>query len=30
MTDEVRHEATTRLAVPVGERDHVRGPATAR
>jgi protein-disulfide isomerase len=29
MTGEVRQDETTRLAVPVGERDHVRGPATA-
>jgi protein-disulfide isomerase len=29
MTGRVRQDETTRLAVPVGERDHVRGPATA-
>ena len=29
MTTEVRQDGAVRLAVPVGERDHVRGPATA-
>jgi protein-disulfide isomerase len=29
MTGEVRLDETARLAVPVGEPDHVRGPATA-
>jgi protein-disulfide isomerase len=29
MTDESRRDSVARLAVPVGERDHVRGPATA-
>jgi protein-disulfide isomerase len=29
MTGEVRPDDTSRLAIPVGERDHVRGPATA-
>ena len=29
MTGEVRADETARLAVPVGERDHIRGPATA-
>ena len=29
MTGDARREGIARLAVPVGERDHVRGPATA-
>src|SRR3954452_6612907 len=29
MTEQVRHDQTARLAIPVGERDHVLGPATA-
>jgi len=29
MTTEVRQDATARLAVRVGDRDHVRGPTTA-
>jgi protein-disulfide isomerase len=29
MTGEVRQAQTTRLAVPVGERDHLQGPTTA-
>src|SRR5258705_9468430 len=29
MTEHVRQAGTTRLAVPVGEGDHVRGPASA-
>jgi protein-disulfide isomerase len=30
MTGQAQQNETTRLAVPVGERDHVRGPATAQ
>jgi protein-disulfide isomerase len=29
MTEQVRHDQTARLAIPVGERDHLLGPATA-
>ena len=29
MTGNRRQDGTARLAVPVGERDHVQGPATA-